>query len=157
MSMPEQRPGSSRQDIQTPAVFLQVVRKRLSIERFTIDLAASAENAAAPVFFDEKTNSLAQQWTHNGWAWLNPPFRDLEIWTMKAHLQSERWKSNIAMLVPAAVGSNWWRDWVHKKCHVTLLNGRITFVGETNCYPKDCCLLLYAPNIDIDYEVWTWR
>ena len=48
------------------------------------------------------------------------------------------------MLVPAGVGSNWWKAWVHHKAYVFLLNGRITFVGQPTCYPKDCCLLYYT-------------
>jgi hypothetical protein len=58
--------------------------------------------------------------------------------------------------VTAGVGSNWWRDHVHDKARVLLLNGRITFVGETHGYPKDCCLLLYGPSVEPGYEVWSW-
>jgi hypothetical protein len=41
-----------------------------------------------------------------------------------------------AMLVPAGVGANWWRDHVHNKAHVLLLNGRIMFVGHHAAVPE---------------------
>jgi hypothetical protein len=44
---------------------------------------------------------------------------------------------------------------VHRKV-VPLLNGRITFVGETMPYPKDCCLLVYGPDVAPGYDVWSW-
>jgi hypothetical protein len=65
------------------------------------------------------------------------------------------------MLVPAAVGANWWRDHVHEEASVLFLNGRLTFVGHTSPYPKDLALLLFATHTDHVapkwYEVWNWR
>lgn len=96
-----------------------------------------------------------QSWVFDGWNWLNPPFGDLRPWVQKAY-QESRLGARTSMLVPAGVGSNWWRDWVHGKARVLLLNGRITFVGHKQPYPKDCALLLYEPNVIPGYEVWAW-
>ena len=60
----------------------------------------------------------------------------------------------MAFLVPAAVGSNWFRDYVDGKALVLLLNGRLSFDGA-GPYPKDCILCLYG--IEPGYEVWSWR
>ena len=90
------------------------------------------------------------------WTWLNPPFANLRPWVAKAWEESQE-GAYVAMLVPAAVGSNWWRDFVHRKVPVLFLNGRLTFVGEENCYPKDLCLLLYSPWCVAGYEVWSWE
>lgn len=156
--MPEQKPGRSRQDYATPPELLNAVKLRLKISSFSIDLAAFGNNTAAIRWIDEQQNSLNRQWNYPTWMWLNPPFGETELWVMKAYLQTNLHKSQLAMLVPAAVGSNWWKDWVHNKCQVLFLNGRITFVGETNCYPKDCCILLYGPNVEKGkYECWTWK
>lgn len=153
---PRQKPGRSRQDFQTPPEFLAAVKGFLGIEAFTIDLAASAENTAAERFYTETDNALVQPWwVGQGWAWLNPPFARLAPWVEKAYRESRAWAS-IAMLVPAGVGSNWWKEFVHGRARVLLLNGRITFVGETAGYPKDCCLLLFSPLVVPGYEVWTW-
>lgn len=154
-SMPRQQPGRSKQDVRTPKVFLDAVKCRLGIDAFTVDLAASASNTVAKQFYSERSNALVQPWALGGWNWLNPPFAKIDPWVQKAYDES-RLGACTAMLLPAGVGANWWRDWVHRKARVLLLNGRITFVGHATCYPKDCVLLLYAPDIVPAYESWTW-
>lgn len=157
-SMPAQKPGRSKQDYGTPPAFLEAVKRRFGIAAFAIDLAASQENAVAPLFYTEAQNALVQPWRTKSreLAWLNPPFADLAPWVEKAWTES-RTAARIAMLVPAGVGANWWRDWVHQKAFVLLLNGRLKFVGELDYYPKDCCLLIYGPDVAAGYEMWSWQ
>lgn len=170
--MPPQKPGRSKQDYGTPPEFIRAVKKRFNIKEFDIDLAADAANTQAVRFYDEKTNALVQTWkVGNGWNWLNPPFSKIEPWVRKAwestSLESNK-DAQTLMLVPAGVGSNWWAKWVHDKAQVVLLNGRLTFVGETKPYPKDCCLLIYGERAwqgqmwtgwdeAESYRVWKWR
>lgn len=154
-AMPAQRPGQSVQDVRTPTEFLSAVRRLLGIVSFAVDLAASRENTVAPRFYSARTNALEQPWNLGGWNWLNPPFSDLSPWARKAFNEAQR-GARTAMLVPAGVGANWWRDHVHGKARILLLNGRITFVGHKQPYPKDCALLLYAPETIPAYEVWPW-
>ena len=160
-NMPAQRPGNSKQDYQTPPEFIRAVLDRLHSESFVWDLAADADNTVVPrCFFSEREDALAQSWANvstSRWMWLNPPFSIIAPWVEKAWMESQLGGAHIAMLVPASVGSNWWRDWVHDKAHVLLLNGRLTFVGHEDPYPKDCALLLYTPFINGGYESWTWN
>jgi phage N-6-adenine-methyltransferase len=157
--MPIQKPGRSKQDYQTPPEFLAAVKKRLHTNVFGWDLAASKENTACEFgWYDEEQDSLKQNWheIQNGWMWLNPPFSNIAPWVYKA--SDEAWKGAfIAMLVPASVGANWWRDFVHDDAHVLFLNGRLTFVGAEGPYPKDCALLLYQPAIQGGYDTWNWK
>lgn len=160
-AVPAQKPGRSVQVVCTPPIFLDAVRCLLEIRDFTIDLAASADNAVCPTYYDEARNALIQPWrVGEGWAWCNPPFGDLRPWVQKAATEAEDFGAHVAMLVPAGVGSNWWRDYVHDVATVMLLNGRLTFVGHTAPYPKDCALLLYGPSAvhraRPAYDVWRW-
>jgi phage N-6-adenine-methyltransferase len=156
--MPAQKPATSRQDYGTPPEFLQAVRDRLMIESFSVDLAADEINAVCHCFIHETEDSLKQEWTTwgNGWFWLNPPFSNIKEWVAKAADEANK-GAQIAMLVPSAVGSNWWRDYVATKAYICHLNGRLTFVGETAPYPKDCSLLLYHPFGFLGTETWNWR
>jgi phage N-6-adenine-methyltransferase len=158
---PQQKPGRSRQDYSTPPEFLEAVRKRLNIEDFDCDLAASFENAVTPRHYTRHEDALVQPWTiGRGWNWLNPPFSGIGPWVKKAWGQSTLFGVSTAVLIPAAVGSNWWREWVHQKAVVLFLNPRLTFVGCKDPYPKDCALLLYSPApyyAAKQYEVWTWK
>jgi len=153
---PRQKPSKSRQDYQTPPEVLAAVRSLLRIDGFALDAAASPENAVAPRYYTAEQDGKAHPWTRDGWTWLNPPFGDMNAWVKKAFLESIQGKSS-AVLVPAAVGSNWWRDWVDGRACVYFLNGRVTFVGCDAPFPKDCALLVYAPSYVPEYRVWRWR
>jgi site-specific DNA-methyltransferase (adenine-specific) len=158
--MPPQKPGRSEQVVLTPPDFLKAVRTRLGIVGFHIDLAADATNTVAPQFFSETDNALEQSWYFGpgAWGWANPPFHDLGSWTQKALFEMMDRQAQVAMLVPASVGSNWWSANVHNVAQVLFLNGRLTFVGHTTPYPKDLALLLYLPQIwQPGYEVWRWK
>lgn len=154
--MPKQKPGRSRQDYGTPPELLYALKKRLHIHEFSIDLAASPENAVASQYYTEADDALVQDWVFNGWAWLNPPFGDIEPWVAKAANEAEK-GANIVMLVPASVGSNWWSAYVEHYSYQLFLNPRLTFVGETTPYPKDCALLLYTPLGLTGNECWRWK
>jgi DNA (cytosine-5)-methyltransferase 1 len=160
--MPPQTPGQSKQDYQTPNEFMHAARKRLHIPYFGWDLAASKDNAQAEKYFTEAQNSLAQSWSslyYNAampeWLWLNPPYANIKPWVEKAAIESAN-GAHIAMLIPASVGANWWSDYVEHNSYQLFLNGRITFMGCTTPYPKDCALLLYTPFIRSGNAVWTW-
>lgn len=152
---PRQKPGRSKQNYRTPPEFMLASKRRLGIEEFAIDLAADAENRQAERYFDEATNGLAQSWVTGGWNWLNPPFGDIAPWVEHAHWEKLK-GAETAILVPASIGANWWKAWVDGRCLILALNGRITFEGETDAYPKDCALLLYSPRLMSGYEVWSW-
>lgn len=158
--MPPQKPGRSRQDYQTPPEFLAAVKQRLYIGNFDIDVAASAENAVCHNYYDESMNGLRNPWyvTQGGWAWCNPPYGNIRDWVSKAAFEAgPSHGASTAMLVPASVGSDWWKECVEPFAYQVFLNGRLTFVGETAPYIKDCALLLYTPWGFRGNEVWNWR
>jgi phage N-6-adenine-methyltransferase len=153
---PVQKPGRSKQDYGTPPELLAAVKARLQIADFVCDLAATRDNAVAHHYC---TDAFAEySWNFGpGWNWLNPPYGNIEQWVKRAYLETRTRAIKTAVLIPAAVGSNWWRDWVHGKAEALFLNPRITFVGCVDPYPKDCALLLYRPVIETPYDVWTWK
>ena len=156
MSEPRQKPGRSKQDYGTPPELLTAVKERLGISGFECDLAATRANAVAHHYctdaFDEYTWAFGP-----GWNWLNPPYANIEPWVKRAYQECRTRAVRTAVLIPASVGSNWWRDWVDHKCEVLFLNPRLTFVGCEDPYPKDCALLLYRPVVERPYDVWTWK
>jgi phage N-6-adenine-methyltransferase len=162
MSMPEQKPGRSKQDWCTPKELLNAIRKRLGIQKFDIDLAATGQNAVSEIYFaeDEHGGALAPHkqwhWQRGGWCWCNPPYADIGPWVARACDEAIK-GGQIAMLVPASVGAEWWKQYVDTHAYVLFLNGRITFVGASDPYPKDCALLLYTPWRATGNQIWNWR
>lgn len=144
--------GHSRQDWCTPPAFLNAVLRLINASAFEWDLAATSENRVAAKFFPPEMDSLQQNWLIiQDYAWLNPPFYRIEPWVKKA-AQTDR---DILVLVPASVGSQWWARWVHKVAAVYFIRPRLTFIGASAPYPKDCALLWYGHSPG--YWLWNWE
>lgn len=163
MPEPAQQPGKSKQDYTTPRELLTAVKRRLHIrEDFCVDLAASKENAVCDFYYSEEDSAFDESnywhWreSEGQWAWCNPPFADISPWVEKAAHEAKH-GANIVMLIPASVGSNWWRDWVEPYAYQVFLNGRLTFGGCSDPYPKDTALLLYTSWGFRGTEVWDWK
>ncbi len=121
----------------TPDEIFQPLHK---IHRFTIDVAANAENARVPRFFDRAANGLAHSWADEV-AWCNPPFSDLYGWTSKAfHEVREGGCLSVVMLVPAnRTEQPWWQEFVEPYrenrdgfCRTHFVPRRRTFGTSTN-------------------------
>lgn len=152
--------GESKQDYQTPPEFINSVKELLNIQEFYFDLAADAFNAQAERFYTVENSSLTKDWAalapKGQWMWLNPPYDKIGDWAYKCFKESCR-GAYIALLVPASVGSNWYRDFVHRRASVFFLNKRIQFVGATDPYPKDLMLVLYRGDGNCgNPQVWNW-
>jgi phage N-6-adenine-methyltransferase len=162
--MPTQKPGKSIQDYATPVNFIRAVKARWG--SLDLDLAATPNNAKASRYITPEQNSLSSE---TKWdvgphvtCWLNPPFGRIEPWVRKVAEHGSH-AQLILMLIPAAVGSNWWATHVHDRCIVHLLRPRLSFDGKAP-YPKDCALLEYSHRIGRgekcemkpSYECWKW-
>lgn len=163
MTQPAQKPFRSVQTYGTPENFIAAVKARLGIVEFSHDFAADASNTKAPTFFDEAADALGiPHWElfcrGREWGWLNPPFTTIGPWAQMCRMTKDA-GGQIAFLVPAAVGANWFRDYVDGHALVLLLNGRLAFMPDkpTWLYPKDCILCLYSNAVPAGYEVWDWR
>lgn len=70
------------------------------VHHFTVDAAASAENALLPVFWTREQNALAQSWSAHR-VWCNPPYSVLAPWIQKAWTEMQRDCELVVMLLPA--------------------------------------------------------
>lgn len=79
---------------------------------FTRDLAAHAGNAKHVRFWSPKENSLKQSWEGET-GFLNPPFgKGVSGWLAKARDAAMFERAIIVQLLPARVGTQWWRQYV---------------------------------------------
>lgn len=148
--------GGSKQDYATPPDFIAAVEKRWG--KIDFDLAASEHNKKATPYFSKEQDSLMQIWCSlPGNLWLNPPFDRITPWAEKC-AKEVAFGATIFFLVPASVGANWFRDFVHRKAMVYFLNGRLHFDpnNPTWGYPKDCMLCVYSLGSH-GYDTWTWK
>lgn len=157
MTEPAQKPHRSKQNYATPREFLSAVEARFG--RIVFDLAAEPETSAAGLaFFSKEDDALTQDWGGStpepGWLWLNPPFGDIASFAAKCAEESAK-GAKILMLVPASIGSNWFRDHVLGKAMVLGLNPRMSFDGIA-MYPKDLMLCVYAHGVN-GFDQWRWK
>lgn len=165
MSMPKQKPGKSKQDYTTPPELIQAICNRLMVPNFRLDAAASHGNAVCANYYTEAENGLERPWLrYSGWNWCNPPFANIYDWVAKANAESAVGAHSV-VLIPASVGSDWWRECVEPFAYIVFLHGRLTFggtpinpkTGKPDPYPKDCALLFYTPWGFRGSEIWSWR
>ena len=158
MSPPAQRPHRSEQLVETPADFLEAVTDRFGHLEF--DLACSEENKKAEHGFNfPDINALTTTWSacSTNLCWLNPPYEDIESWVKKCSVESTAFTSGrILLLVPASVGSEWFRKYVHGHAYVLALSPRLKFVGHTSSYPKDLMLCIYGGKVP-GFNCWRWK
>ena len=75
---------------------------------FTVDAAASSENALCEKYWTRETDGLAQDWTGEI-VWCNPPYSHLREWVAKAHHAN----ATVVMLLPAnRTEQPWWQTYV---------------------------------------------
>jgi phage N-6-adenine-methyltransferase len=124
---------------------------------FTVDVAASAENARCQRFYSRSDDGLAQSWAGER-VWCNPPFSAIAPWVEKG------WDSHpaaplIVMLLPAnRTEQGWWHDLVEpyrdrpgSPLSCEFLRGRLRFLrsGRSSIRPNErppfgCCLLIWG-------------
>ena len=159
------RSGTNKQDYRTPDAFMKAVVQHFGPISF--DLAADASNAQSPHYFAPSTsflgpmpfdpNAHAMDAFDHSWAelsnqrepngaskgllWLNPPFAEIAEWSSRCRNEAML-GANILLLVPAAVGSDWFVHHVAGFADIYLLTGRLSFIpGQP--YNKDCMLAHY--------------
>jgi phage N-6-adenine-methyltransferase len=120
---------------------------------FTLDAAATPENAKARRFFTKDDDALAQSWGQHEVVWLNPPYSRIAAFTDKALEESQRL---IVMLVPARTDTQWWHR-LTAHAHVAFLKGRLTFGDGPSCAPFPSALVTIGPSIEMFFYNWDWR
>ena len=97
--------------------------------------SASAHNLHALSFDAHK-----QDWPYNSFG--NPPYRDLQTAlesALKAHVEGR----NVLFLVPVRTRRRWFcHAW--GKCPVVAFLAPVRFVGYTNQFPENVCMMLWS-------------
>jgi phage N-6-adenine-methyltransferase len=158
--MPAQKPGRSVQEVGTPREFLDAVEKRFG--KLQWDLAANADNHVTDGWYGPGSSvneDSFSAWWHrdvNGLLWLNPPYANIGDWAHKCANEFVA-GANILMLLPASIGTNYYRELVWPYAKTIALSPRLTFNGHSQSYPKDLVLAQYAPGAAGQLECWRWK
>ena len=125
---------------------------------FTLDPAATKENAKCENYYTVEDNGLMQPWTGN--VWLNPPYgkgRIIEPWIDKTVLEVCAGNCMVVALLPARVDTIWFHEGVFPYVsQLRFIYGRLKFEGGKDTAPFPSVIAVYD-GIPTKYPppVWT--
>ena len=114
--------------------------------RFTLDAAATAENAKCERYYTKEDDALVQVW--DGRVWCNPPYgREIGRFVEKGMNSAlDKDAENVVMLLPSRTDTRWWHEHVQGiASEVRFVKGRLKFEGGKHSAPFPSAVIIYRP------------
>lgn len=137
----------------TPSVLFDALHAEF---HFSVDAAASADNAKCSVWFGGALDALAiEAWASRPLAvWLNPPYSRCAEFMAKAVEQS-RLGHTVVCLLPVRTDTRWWHAFVwdaERHCarpgvEIRFIKGRLRFSAAKDCAPFPSVLVIFRPGV----------
>lgn len=146
--------SSAQQDWTTPRwLFAQLDAEF----HFTLDAAASAENALCARYFTAQDDALRQTWT--GRVWLNYPYgRQGYQWLAKAwHAAYGGTAEVVVVLGPARTDTRGWHAFAMRGAEIRFVRGRLKFGHAANSAPFPSAILVFDRHKRHPVAVSTWE
>jgi len=137
------------QDFRTPREFFEGVSSWLG--PFTLDAAASKDNALCERFYDVRSNGLLRDWDEVK-VWCNPPYSDPLAWCMKAIRELDEGRcESVVMLLHLDTSTRWFHDVVlERAAAIYFVKARIRFEGplvqKDGSSPRPSALIHFTRN-----------
>jgi site-specific DNA-methyltransferase (adenine-specific) len=110
---------------------------------FTLDPAATRENAKCARYCTKEQDGLKQFWGHDT-VFCNPPYgREIGKWV--EHAFNTHWVNDntIVMLLPARTDTKWFHRFLYGKAEIKFLRGRLKFSGAKYNAPFPCMVAIF--------------
>jgi phage N-6-adenine-methyltransferase len=129
---------------------------------FTLDVAASKENAKVKMFISAEQDALKSEWS--GVCWCNPPYNLTKEFLIRAGTMACLGVTSV-LLIPARTDTKYWHEWVSQADEVRFLKGRVKFIGARhgqalNSAPFPSAVVVFRPLTMGTYKratnYWTW-
>lgn len=131
--------STKRHDWETPRHVFDALHSEFG---FSVDVAASADNALCSRFYTEQEDGLAQSWGGEV-CWMNPPYgTQIKHWVAKARRESER-GATVVGLIPARTDTRWWHEHIEGRAEVRFIKGRLRFSGATINAPFPSAVIVW--------------
>ena len=135
--------SSNREDWETPQDFFD----RLDAEfHFTLDAAASPENAKCENYYTKEDDALTKNW--EGVVWCNAPYGKRKPKVLYSFVKKgweEAQNGNIVvMLVASRTDVKWWHDYAMGAKEIRFVKGRLKFVGGDSGAPFPSAIVVFT-------------
>lgn len=132
--------SSKEEKWETPQDFFDKLNEEF---HFTLDAAASPDNAKCTNYFTEEQDGLTQSWGGHT-VWCNPPYcRKTGLWVKKAYEEHQRTGCTVVMLLPSRTDVKWFHDYILGKAEIRFIKGRLKFGGSKNSAPFPSIVVIY--------------
>ena len=129
--------SSKKTDWQTPRSIFVPLHDEF---RFTVDAAASKQNAMLSKYWTEEDNALTKDWTEHN-VWCNPPYGRASSSFIKKAAECE---ADVAvLLLPARTDTIAWHNYIFPRAEIRFLKGRIKFEGADNSAPFPSAIVIF--------------
>lgn len=137
--------ASKNQEYETPEKLFNVLNNEF---HFTLDVCADEFNHKVNTYFTEEDNALIKEW--KGICWMNPPYKDMKKWVIKAYEESV--KGNVVVcLIPARTNTNWWHEYCMKG-EIRFIKGRPKFKGCIHGLPQPLAIIVFGGQYKNTYK-----
>ncbi|NIO83410.1 MAG: adenine methyltransferase [Candidatus Aminicenantes bacterium] len=131
--------SSNKDDWETPPALFDQLNKEF---KFTLDVAARADNAKCKKFFSPADDALKKTWRGN--CFLNPPFSLAAAFVKKAHEEALAGRATTVALLAARTDTKWFHQWVYRSgAEIRFLKGRVKFVGARSAAPFPSMIVIW--------------
>lgn len=118
---------------------------------FTLDAAASVENAKCPHFYTKETDGLMQVW--DGIVFCNPPYgKEISRWLQKGRDAADN-GATVVFLIHARTDTRWFHNHVYKIAdEIRFIKGRLKFThkdGTNQSAPFPSMVVVYRPKKEL--------
>ena len=122
--------AANKKDYGTPQVLFDNLNKRYG---FTLDAAASDENAKLPKYFTSEDNGLEKSWEGER-VFCNPPYgiKENRQWIAKGYSESQKDALPKVFLIAARTDSQFFADYCSMASNIYFIKGRLTFEGAND-------------------------
>jgi phage N-6-adenine-methyltransferase len=121
----ETQASSKKDDWETPQELFDELNEK---HNFTLDAAATDENAKLPSYYTIEDDALNQNW--EGRVFCNPPYgREIKHWVKKAYEESQQpYNEKVVMLIPSRTDTIYWHEYIFGKAkEIDFIRGRLKF------------------------------
>ena len=137
---------SKNQDYETPLSLFNVLNEEF---KFTLDVCADDKNHKVDTYITEEQNALIQDW--KGVCWMNPPYKNIKKWIVKAYNESIKHNSIVVCLGPARTNTSWWHDYCMKG-EIRFIKGIPKFEGCKYRLPQPLAIVIFGKEYKNTYK-----
>lgn len=137
---------SKNQEYETPTELFQELNNEFN---FSLDVCADSTNYKVANYFTKEDDALMKDWL--GTCWMNPPYKDVKKWIIKAYEESVKNNCVVVCLIPARTNTKWWHNYCMKG-EIRFINGRPKFKGCIHGLPQPLAIVIFGESYVNTYK-----